>query len=151
MHCGGQTVMHEPWCPQKAFKHTDAAKRVADIYNLHRIGRGLNAVGKWVAVALSDGHSDDTLYDSKRDAVIHQRHNEKYYAFVCITPSDMKVCEAEVVLRKNRELYDKGLRWSDPDHKHGGPEVIKRLTVEDELASIRGRATNLIFPWELEN
>lgn len=143
------TYQHTAWCPSKMFGHTDAAKRVADTYNLHRIGRGINAVKKWFAVSLSEGRSDDVLYDSKRDAVRHQRHMEQYYAFICIAPCDMKACEAEVILSTNRRLYDKGMRYADPDHHAGGPEVIKRLTVEDQLAAMRGRATNLLMPWEL--
>lgn len=140
---------HQSYCPQKAFGHSDAAKRLSDTYNLHRIGAGYGAIRKWIAVALIDGRSDDVLYDSKAECVRHQRHMEQYYAFVCIAPSDMKVCDAEIVLATNRRLYDAGLRMADPDHKSGGPDVIKRLTVEDQLAAMRGRTRNLIFPWEL--
>lgn len=140
---------HTQRCPMRAFgSHSDAAKRLADTYNLHRIGRGLDAVGKWFAAALHDGHSDDVLYDSKRDAVIHQHHNEQFYAFIKIAPCDMKVCEAEIMLRTSRQLYDKGMRMADPDHRHGGLDVIKRLTMEDQLAAMRGRVTGLMMPWE---
>ena len=132
----------------KAFNHSDAAKRLADTYNLHRIGGGYSAIGKWFAAALHDGHSDDVLYDNKRECVRHQRHNEQYYTFVKICPSDMATCEAEVMLRTARQLYDKGMRMADPDHKHGGPDIIKRLTVEDQLAAMNGRVTGLVMPWE---
>lgn len=142
--------IHEPWCPLKALNHSDAAQRLADTYNLHRIGRGTDAVRKWFAVALIDGRSDDVLYDTKRECVRHQHHMEQYYAFIRIAPCDMKVCEAEVVLRKNREFYDRGLRMADPDHESGGPDLIPRLTIEDELAAMRGRTQNLIFPWEMK-
>lgn len=151
MRGGSETVttwIHAAWCPTKMFGHTDAAKRLSDTYNLHRIGRGLDAVGKWFAASLAEGRSDDVLYDSKLAAVRGQHHNETYYVFIKIAPCDMKVCEAEVMLRTHRQLYDKGMRIVDPDHKHGGPDLIKRITAEDQLNAMGGRVTGLIMPWE---
>lgn len=141
-------MMHTQWCQQKAFGHSDAAKRICDIYNLHRLAIGLDAVGKYFASALADGRSDDTLYDTKLDCVLHQHHNEDYYTFIRIGPQSMVVCEAEVMLKTARTLYDNGLRLADPDHVRGGREVIKRLSVEDQMAQSQGRNTNLIMPWE---
>jgi hypothetical protein len=60
----------------------------------------------------------------------------------------MKVCEAEVMLTTARQLYDNGMRMTDPDHKHGGLDLITRLTAEDQLAQMRGVVTNLKMPWE---
>src|SRR5258706_576476 len=111
---------HSAWCQQKALGHTDAAKRLADTYNLHRIAAPHDSIGKWFAVALVDGRGDNTLYDSKRDCVFHQGHNEQYYAFTKIVPSTMTYCEGEVVMSVARRAYDKGLRLADPDDKHGG-------------------------------
>lgn len=142
-------MQHIAQCPQSAFGHSDAAKRLSDHYNIHRIAGGLDAVRKWFAVRLDDGQSDGVLYDSKSDCVKHQHHNESFYAFIRIAPCDMKVCDAEIVLRKNRQFYDNGLRMADPDQKSGGSDVITRLTYEDELAAMRGKTSNLIFPWEL--
>lgn len=139
---------HQSWCKQKALGHSDAAKRLSDTYNLHRIALDLNAVGKWFAASLAEGRSDNVLYDSKLDCVTHQHHNEQYYVFVKIAPCGMDACEAEVMLRTQRNLYDAGMRMADPDHKHGGPDVIRRLTVEDQLQQMMGRNTNLIMPWE---
>lgn len=148
MHRGFQMIHHEQWCKQKLLGHSDAAKRIADTYNLHRIGLLHDSIGKWFAASLADGRTDDTLYDSKRDAVIHQHHNEDYYTFIKIGPQGMIPCEAEVMLKTARSLYDKGLRLADPDHARGGLDVIKRLSVEDQLAQSSGRNTNLIMPWE---
>lgn len=139
---------HEAWCQQKAFGHSDAANRVYDTYNLHRVAIGSDAIGKWFASALADGRSDNVLYDSKRECVRHQHHNEEYYTFIKIVPPSMRICEAEVMLKAARNLHSIGLRIADPDHKHGGLDVIKRLSVEDQLAQARGRNTNLIMPWE---
>jgi hypothetical protein len=132
----------------KAFSHSDAAKRVYDTYNLHRLAIGNDAIGKWFASALSDGRSDNVLYDDKRSCVIHQRHNEKYFAFIKIIPPSMRLCEAEVMLISARKLGDIGIKVADPDHKRGGLEVIKRLSIEDQMAQVRGKNTNLVMPWE---
>lgn len=141
-------MIHESWCQLKHTTHSDAAKRLSDTYNLHRIGAGLDAVGKWFAASLQEGRSDDTLYDSKLDCVRKQRHNERFYTFIKITPTGMKECEAEVMLTTARRMYDKGMRMTDPDHRHGGPDLITRLTVEDQLNQMRGVVTNLRMPWE---
>jgi len=141
-------MQHESWC--KIATHSDAAKRLSDTYNLHRIALGIDANGKWFAVSLAEGRGDDVLYDSKLDCVNHQKHNERYYTFIKIVPSNMKSCEAEVMLSTARRLYDKGMRMTDPDHKHGGPDVIKRLMVEDQLNMMRGIVSNLRMPWEAE-
>ena len=149
MHCGREAMReHEPWCQLKLFNHTDPAKRCCDHYNLHKVALGFGSIGKWIAVRLIDGDSDGVLYDDKLAAVTHQHHNEKWYTFVKLGPQSMNVCEAEVVLATARKLYDAGLRLTDPDHKHGGPDVIKRLTVEDAFAQMQGFNTNLIMPWE---
>jgi hypothetical protein len=102
----------------------------------------------WFAATLSEGRSDDVLYGTKRDCVRHQHHDEQYYTFVKIAPCDMKACEAEVMLRTARNLYDKGMRLADPDHHHGGMDLIKRVSVEDQLAAMRGKVSNLKMPWE---
>jgi len=141
-------MMHTPWCKMNNGRHSDAAKRLNDTYNLHRLALGDDAIGKWFAAALSDGDGDGVLYDHKIDCVRHQRHNETYYTYIKIVPPSMKICEAEVMLVTARRLYDKGMRMADPDHKHGGPDLITRLTAEDQLAQMRGRVTNLIMPWE---
>lgn len=139
-------TMHEPWC--RIANHADAAKRLCDTYNLHLTAGGHNAIGKWFAASLSEGRGDDTLYDDKLSCVTHQHHMEKYYTFIKICPSSMNVCEAEVMLSTARRMYANGMRLTDPDHKHGGPDLITRLTVEDQLAMARGVVTNLKMPWE---
>jgi hypothetical protein len=101
---------------------------------------GDNAIGMWFAVALADGHSDGIAYHGKRDAVLHQHHNEQFYAYIQICPTGMSPCEAEAFLRIHREMYDKGMRLADPDHAKGGHSMIPALTNEDmrsRLTSIR--------------
>ena len=129
-------------CPERNRRpdgsHSDAAKRAADMVNLHLFANpGGGAVRRWVAVALADGRSDQVLYDSKRDAVRHQHHNEQLYAFICISPGGMSVCEAESFLRWNRLAYDAGFRLPDPGHRAGGRQLIPRITNEDQARQLR--------------
>lgn len=135
--------------------HSDAAKRISDTYRLHRTAQGMTAIGRYFAAALADATTDNVLYDSKRDAVRHQHHNEQRYIFLAIGPFDLSPCEAEELLHLQRMFYDRGIRWTDPDHARGGREVVQRSTVEDQrslAASIasggRIRPSGLVYPGE---
>lgn len=132
--------------------HSDAAKRASDWHNLHR-AVGLDTIGRYIAVALSDGSSDGILYDTKRDAVRHQHHNENFYAFMAIQVASVTVCAAESFLYTHRLVYKAGGRMSDPDHYGGGRQIIPRLQKEDHARqdyalSMRGlvKPSNLIIP-----
>ena len=118
-------------------KVSDEARRASDTYSLHRIANSDGAVGKWFAVAIADGRSDNVLYDSKRDAVIHQRHNEKFYGFIQIGPWQFTPKDADAFLTLCRRMYDAGLRLTDPDHAKGGREMIRRVSRADQMRQIR--------------
>lgn len=122
--------------------HSDAAKRISDIYSLHRIADPYGNIGSWFASSLANGESDMVLYDSKPNAIRHQHHNENYYTFIQIVPSMMTPCEAEVMLKVARMAYDKGWRVSDGLSKK---DFIRRLGWEDQIALSKGYATNLRF------
>lgn len=126
--------MHDPRCPHIA-RHSDAAKRASDAVNLHLGALGFEAARKWVAIRLSDGRSDGVLYDTRRDAVTHQAH-EQLCAYVCITPSGMSVCSAESYLAFHRKAYDAGMRLTDPDDRRGGRDLIPRLTSRDQARQV---------------
>jgi hypothetical protein len=125
--------------------HSDAAKRMAAEWGMHRLADPIGNLGKWVAFALADGSSDHTLYDSKADAIRFQHHMEQYYAYCQIRPTSMSVCDAEVFLSVSRRMYKAGVRMEDPR------EPIKRVGREDQASMMRtietgGRtpASNLI-------
>lgn len=122
--------------------HSDAAKRVSDTYNLHRIADHYGNIGYWIACSLADGTSDNTLYQSKQDAIRHQHHNENYYTFIQIVLSTMTPCIGEVTLKVARMAYNKGWRMTDGMSRH---DLIKRLGWEDQLALSRGIATNVVL------
>lgn len=138
--------MHNPRCPREnrtpLGDHSDAAKKIADTYNMHRAADPYGCIGYWIACALIDGQTDNVLYDSKRDAIRHQHHNENYYTFIQIVPSTMTPCESEVMLKVARMLYNAGGRISDGYSRH---DLIKRLGWEDQLALAKGIASNVQF------
>jgi hypothetical protein len=127
---------HDHMC-QWVGPHSDIAKRVADTFKLHKAAQSIEKPHGWFAVALSDGSSDYTLYDSKSDAIRHQKHNEMYYAYICIRPHTMTVCEAEVYMSMQRRLYDSGIKMVDPDKPM---EVIARASREDQFSLVRSIA-----------
>ena len=121
--------------------HTDAAKRVSDTYNMHIAAGG--RLGSVFAAALSDGTTDGVLYETRFDAVRHQRHNERWYCYLRLGAPVMTVCQAESVMRMQRQAARLGL--PDRDDRRGGLEVIPRLTNEGyarQLAALSG-ALNL--------
>jgi hypothetical protein len=112
-------------------QHSDAAKRASDAVNLHLAALGFGAFKKWVAVRLLDGSSDGVLYDTRREAVRHQL-DEKLCAYLCLPPTQLTPCSAEAFLKFTRDAYRSGFRLTDPDHRTGGPELVKRLTTRDQ-------------------
>lgn len=151
-------MIHEMRCPYgiTETQHSDAAKRLSDTYRLHRLADPIGSIGHWFACTLADGDSDRTLYDTRREAVTHQRHNEEYYFYVQIIPGDMNPCQAESVLSGARKLDDAGIKLSDRDHHAGGRTMIPRLAREDQAAQMRSLLSggklpqrNIRLPWEV--
>ena len=126
--------MHDPSCPHIA-RHSDEAKRCSDTVNMHLAALGFGAHRRWVAVRLSDGGTDGVLYDTRRDAVRHQL-DEMQCAYVCIPPTQMSVCAAEVFLAFHRKAYAAGFRLTDPDDAHGGRDHVRRLTNRDQYGQL---------------
>ena len=139
-------TQHQPRCPIENWTalgdHSDAAKRIADIYSLHRLADPYGNIGFWIACALADGQSDMVLYETKSDAIRHQHHNENWYTFIQIVPSTMTPCEAEVMLKVARMAYDRGWRITDGLSRR---DLIKRLGWEDQIALSKGTVQNVEF------
>lgn len=112
---------------------SDAGKAASDAINMHVAALGVSgAVGKWVAIRLSDGGSDGVLYDLKADAVRHQLH-EMLCTYVCIPPGGSTPEDMTRFLAITRNLYDNGFRMSDPD----APEPLSRPDVQPrEMSSL---------------
>lgn len=123
-----------------AFGFSDEARRAADQVNVHVAALGREACGKWVAIRLSDGGSDGTLYDTRPDAIRHQFH-EQQCAYFCIpgVPTFLTAREAEAFLTYCRSLYDAGYRIPDPT----APAPIVPLTA----VAAPGRGSRLALPY----
>lgn len=105
----------------------DAGKRMSDTINLHlTFGKREDLIEKWLAFSLADGSSDNTLYDSKRDAVRHQMHEMQchYASFRALSPGGVRPYDCTVVLQFTRDAYKAGFRLPDPDARDGGQDVL---------------------------
>jgi hypothetical protein len=116
-----------------AFGLIDAGKRASDIVTMHVLCGG---VGKWVALRLNDGGSDNVLYDTRAEAIRHQFY-EEYCAYVCIPPCGMNPKDATEWLAFNRQLYDAGWHLADPDRAN-----ITPVRIEDAQRKSRQLAAN---------
>jgi hypothetical protein len=123
-------VLSGEGCRSHPFGHADSARRMADTVNLHWTAQQWDAIGKWVAVRLSDGGSDGVLYDRKADAVRHQ-FSEYQCAYVRIIRDQMSVCEAHTFIEVSRRAYDAGFRLTDPDSRSGGRDLLLSARIEE--------------------
>lgn len=71
-------------------------------------------VGFWMAFRLSDGGTDEVIYQTRRDAIRHQLH-EQQCLYVKVPWDDLPVKAAASLLRIHRQLYERGFRLADPD------------------------------------
>lgn len=95
--------------PEKIYSY--AAHRCSEIITLAAL---TGNAGRWVAIRMSDGGWDGTLYDSRPDAIRHQFY-EQFCCYVMVPPSGMTPKEADAFISYNRNLYDAGFRMPDPE------------------------------------
>ena len=128
---------------QASKEDIDAAKRLSDIVNNIVVFQPLDVVVRsWIAVRLSDGGYDGTLYDTRRDAVRHQQGNEQQRAYLSLrfAQGGMPVREAYVFLKYHRDAvaaHDKGIRIIDPEAPNGGHDPMMPITNEEVRAELR--------------
>lgn len=97
--------------PESPTQTLDIGRRAHDVISLHVIGGN---VGKWVALRLADGGSDGIPYDTRRDAIKHQLH-EQLCCYVKVPADGMPADHALRFILINRALYAQGFRLADPD------------------------------------
>jgi hypothetical protein len=115
---------------QHAPVYSDEAKRCSDIMTLHRIAGSL---GKWVAIRLADGGSDEpAAYDTRRDAVIHNA-NKSACMYVPILPGPTSPAEASALLEFARWAHRNGHRIFDPSD----PDPVMPVRDEDLRALLK--------------
>lgn len=100
-----------------------------------------------VAIRLSDGTVDPTLYESKQAAVRHVP-DERWYAFFSFQSAPSGFAspkDAAIFLAFHRAAYTAGFRLPDPDSRTGGPDLIMPTPQEhvyDQLARLMRAAVN---------
>ncbi len=100
---------------------TDDGRRLADAVQL---AVSLGGAGRWVAARLSDGGTDGNIYDTRRDAIRHQLHEEQC-CYVLIPLTGMPPAEATAYLEFHRRRSEAGMRMVDPE----GPMPLAPRTV----------------------
>ncbi|MGH3226391.1 MAG: hypothetical protein ACRDPY_48235 [Streptosporangiaceae bacterium] len=116
--------------------HSDAAKRFAGIYGLHKAA---GTTAGWIAVSYRDGSGGLTVYDTRAQAVRDCWPWEDRFFYCSLAERAMTICAAESVLRFRRVMA--GMEKPDRDRPGGGLEVIPRLAAEDQEAQIRAART----------
>jgi hypothetical protein len=109
----------------------EAGKRMADALNLQLIVNGIAVTGRWMAFALADGSSDNVLYDTRADAIRHQRHQTLAH-YEQMRPKSWSDGECAFSLHYARAAYDAGWR-PEPE----APAPIMPVRNEDKASNLR--------------
>lgn len=109
----------------------DAGSRMSDALNAQVVFGGIGCFGRWMAFALADGSSDGTLYDSRADAISHQKHEQLAW-YEPVRPTGYSPDECALTLAYARAAYDSGWR-ADVDY----PAPIMPVRIEDARTKVR--------------
>lgn len=122
---------------------TDEAKRISDIVNAYLVFTPHDEImTKWIAIKLSDGTTDGTLYDSRREAIRYQLSaNQCAYLSFRNIANGITPSEAGRYLAWARGVAKAGGIMPDPDEQYGGPEAFMGVSQNDRL-----RAIGLVAP-----
>ena len=90
----------------------EAAERMHDAIKLHFLVLSLEEMlsGRWVAIRLSDGGSDNTVYDTRADAMRFQLHPTQCLYLRLVPPAPPPATACDVLLWYVRGAYDRGWR-----------------------------------------
>jgi hypothetical protein len=125
---GGRPLLERPNVPESN-PLADIGKRASETITLHILGGN---IGKWVALKLLDGSSDGIPYDTRRDAIRHQLH-EQLCCYVKVPADGMPEADALRFILLNRALYAAGYRLADPESE---AEPIYPETLEETMSWI---------------
>lgn len=118
----------------------DAGRRAADAINAYRAHRNWDELQrKWLAVKMSDGTTDGTLYDTRKDAVKFQR-DERFCFYFSFQNAygGVSARDMALLILFNRKAYKAGMRLTDPEHMHGGRELIMTTARRDQMRNDYG-------------
>src|SRR6058998_3304850 len=130
-----------------------ASKRAADIINeIRPTLEWAQLKRSWIAIRLADGDYDGTVYDSRRDAIKHQKNEFlcAYFNFLGAAYGGISAWDIGKWLQFHREAYRRGFRLPDPDDvkRDGGYQNIMTQAQSDRLDNVLARAT--AFRWSNE-
>jgi len=113
------------------WRDRDSATRMRDVIALHRLVLSIEEImaGRYVAIALSSGGSDGQVYDSREEAVKHQRASisADHVLYMRIPPSSPDAATCDTILWYARVRYDAGYR---PATGHAGTDIILPQAIE---------------------
>lgn len=111
------------------FRTEDAALRCRDTLLLHQTVLSFDEIlaGRYVAIRLSDGGSDGVAYESRPDAIAHQKHNASRCVYLRVPLERLNAQACDVLLMYARACYDNGYR-ADPAHQLIIPSQMEHLT-----------------------
>lgn len=122
-----------PYSKALTYELVESGKRISDAINQKIADHGWWEIrSKFMAFQIQDGTTDGVLYDTKRDAVRHQR-NEFQAAYLCMRglAHGANPRECAVMLKFHRDMYDRGFRMPDPDAVNGGRDVVMQAWMRD--------------------
>lgn len=110
------------------YRTEDAARRLAHTVALHQTTLSMDEIlaGRYMAVRLADGGSDNTAYESRAAAIEHNRNNASRCIYLRIPAERWSPQTCDTLLWYGRKVYDAGHR-EDPAHQLVIPERLEQL------------------------
>jgi hypothetical protein len=114
-------------------RNYDAAKRMVDMLALHQTVLTTEEIiaKRFAAFALADGSSDGTAYETRGDAMRHQKGHPALYAYIQIPLERWGTFACDTLLWYVRSVYDNGYR-----PRLGEAELIIPRNIEEVEAYV---------------
>jgi hypothetical protein len=91
----------------------DAGKRMSDALNAQLVFNGLSGTFRWMAFKLDDGSSDGAVYDTRADAIKHQKFETQcWYEQILPSGAGYSPDVCAMTIQYARVAYDAGFRPS---------------------------------------
>lgn len=126
-----QPPPNRPWLTEE-----DSAKRMHAAMGLHYMALTTEEIlqRRFIAIRLADGGSDNTVYDTRAEAIRHQTFGDQNRYLYLVLPLDRPPVEAcDTLLWYGRRAYDAGYR---PATSHEGAGLLLPLRQENLTADI---------------
>jgi hypothetical protein len=120
-------------------RNLDAAQRLADTIALHQtvLTREEIIAKRFIAVALSDGRTDGQTYDTRQDAMRHQRGHPALYAYIQVPLERWNTFSCDTLLWYVRGVYDAGYRPRLDEAELIIPRTIEEVEAYADAARLR--------------